>query len=56
LFLDADGTLPKALMPDLLHPQAEGYRRWAGALAKELDRLGIKKARATPAPALVPAA
>ena len=55
LFLDAGGTLPKALMPDLLHPQAEGYRRWAGVLAKQLDQLGIKKARATPAPALVPA-
>ena len=44
LFLDADGTLPKALMPDLLHPQAEGYKRWGELLAQELDKAGAAKA------------
>ena len=29
-FLDADGTLPKSVMPDFLHPQAGGYMTWGG--------------------------
>jgi len=31
-FLDDDGTLPKDIMPDLLHPNATGYRIWAEAM------------------------
>jgi lysophospholipase L1-like esterase len=31
-FLESDGMLPKSIMPDLLHLNEEGYRRWAGAL------------------------
>lgn len=31
-FLDDDGTLPKSVMPDLLHPNPEGYRIWAEAM------------------------
>lgn len=33
VFLEADGSLPKSVMPDALHPNSEGYRRWAEALA-----------------------
>jgi beta-glucosidase len=38
-FLDPDGTLPREIMPDLLHPHAEGYRLWAEALEPTLQRL-----------------
>ena len=31
-FVDADGTIPAALMPDKLHPSAAGYEVWATAL------------------------
>lgn len=31
-FLDADGNIPKDLMPDSLHPAAKGYAIWANAL------------------------
>jgi lysophospholipase L1-like esterase len=31
-FLEADGTLPKALMNDGTHPTEEGYKIWAKAL------------------------
>ncbi|RME67088.1 MAG: mucin-desulfating sulfatase [Verrucomicrobia bacterium] len=32
VFLEPDGRLSKAVMPDFLHPSAEGYRRWAEAM------------------------
>lgn len=32
LFLEKDGILPKALMPDFLHPNAKGYEIWANAM------------------------
>ncbi|OHB52528.1 MAG: hypothetical protein A2Y10_00375 [Planctomycetes bacterium GWF2_41_51] len=31
-FLDNEGTLPKDLMPDFLHPNAKGYQIWAEAI------------------------
>jgi lysophospholipase L1-like esterase len=31
-FLDPDGTLPKTIMPDSLHPNESGYRIWAAAI------------------------
>jgi len=31
-FLDADGNLPKDIMPDSLHPNAKGYQIWADAI------------------------
>jgi len=31
-FLDADGVLPRDIMPDLLHPNAKGYQIWAEAI------------------------
>lgn len=39
VFLDADGTLPAALMPDALHPRAAGYRLWADAIEEPIARL-----------------
>ena len=38
-FLAPDGTLSKAVMPDLLHPNADGYRIWQRALQPTVDRL-----------------
>jgi lysophospholipase L1-like esterase len=50
-FLDDDGTLPKDIMPDLLHPNTKGYYIWAEAIepfvakyvggAPELDEKGF---------------
>lgn len=41
-FLDDKGNLPKAIMPDLLHPNSKGYQIWAEALKPELEKLGLK--------------
>jgi beta-glucosidase len=38
-FLAPDGTLSKDIMPDLLHPNAEGYKIWQREMQPELDRL-----------------
>ena len=38
-FLDEDGTLPKKIMPDLLHPNQEGYEIWAKAVEPKLKEL-----------------
>lgn len=38
-FLDDDGTLPKSVMPDLLHPQESGYRTWAEAMEPMIAKL-----------------
>jgi len=35
-FLAPDGTLPKTIMPDLLHPNANGYQIWADAIVPEI--------------------
>jgi lysophospholipase L1-like esterase len=35
-FLAPDGTLPKDVMPDLLHPNAKGYQIWADAMEPTL--------------------
>ena len=34
-----DGNLPKSIMPDLLHPNAEGYRIWGEAIEPKLAKL-----------------
>jgi lysophospholipase L1-like esterase len=39
-YLEADGTLPKAIMPDLLHPNRKGYEIWAEDLKAGLKELG----------------
>lgn len=41
-FLDADGNLPKDIMPDLLHPNEKGYEIWAKAMEPTLVKL-LKK-------------
>jgi lysophospholipase L1-like esterase len=38
-FLAQDGTLSKDIMPDLLHPNADGYRIWQREMQPTLDRL-----------------
>lgn len=38
-FLDADGRIPDAIMPDQLHPNAAGYKIWAEATQPLLDEM-----------------
>jgi lysophospholipase L1-like esterase len=38
-FLDADGNLPKDIMPDALHPNEKGYQIWAEAMGPTLAEL-----------------
>lgn len=38
-FLTDDGALSKSVMPDLLHPNAAGYRLWAEAMEPTLSAL-----------------
>jgi lysophospholipase L1-like esterase len=38
-FLDAQGEIPKDIMPDGLHPNAGGYKIWAEAMKPTLDGL-----------------
>lgn len=38
-FLESDGTLPKSIMPDALHPNAKGYQIWADAMQPLLDEM-----------------
>lgn len=38
-FLEADGTLSKSIMPDLLHPNEKGYRIWAAAMEPMVAKL-----------------
>ncbi|MDO5580864.1 MAG: GDSL-type esterase/lipase family protein [Planctomycetia bacterium] len=48
-YLKPDGSLPKDLMPDFLHPDAEGYQIWAKAMeAKIMEGLGERPAVAQP--------
>ncbi len=39
VFLDKDGNLPASVMPDYLHPNAEGYQRWGAALEKAISTM-----------------
>lgn len=38
-FLEPDGTLPKDVMPDLLHPNEKGYKIWAEAIEPTVKKL-----------------
>jgi len=38
-FLDADGKIPKEIMPDQLHPSAQGYQIWADAMNPTLEQM-----------------
>ncbi|MFT3829563.1 MAG: GDSL-type esterase/lipase family protein [Opitutaceae bacterium] len=53
LFADAAGDAPLAEFPDLLHPNAAGYAKWAAALRPVLATLGFLETEAdtfTPEP------
>ncbi|MDO9120133.1 MAG: platelet-activating factor acetylhydrolase IB subunit [Nitrospira sp.] len=39
LFLDRDGRLKRDLMPDLLHPNQQGYQVWAEGMEAQLKAL-----------------
>jgi lysophospholipase L1-like esterase len=38
-FLEADGTLPKSIMPDALHPNAKGYEIWAESINPKVQEM-----------------
>ena len=38
-FLQPDGTLPKEIMPDLLHLNAKGYEMWTNAIEGKVKEL-----------------
>jgi lysophospholipase L1-like esterase len=38
-FLEPDGTLPKSVMPDLLHPNEKGYQIWSDAIEAKVKEL-----------------
>ncbi len=38
-FLQPDGTLPKEIMPDLLHLNAKGYEMWTAAIESKVKEL-----------------
>ena len=38
-FLQPDGTLPKEIMPDLLHLNAKGYEIWTAAIEGKVNEL-----------------
>jgi lysophospholipase L1-like esterase len=42
-FLDKDGTLPKTVMPDALHPNQRGYEIWAEAVMPTIHEMLGKK-------------
>lgn len=39
VFLNEEGKLTREIMPDLLHPGEEGYRRWAAAIEPEISKI-----------------
>ena len=42
-FLQPDGTLPKAMFPDELHPNADGYRIWCDAVMPRFEKYAGRK-------------
>ena len=53
VFLEKDGTLPRAVMPDLLHPNSAGYRLWARAMEPTLREL-LGEGPSLPEPIVLP--
>jgi lysophospholipase L1-like esterase/dienelactone hydrolase len=51
VFLNLDGSIRRELMPDWLHPNPEGARRWAQAMEPMLSALMGDKSRDTGVPA-----
>jgi len=52
-FLAADGTLPKDIMPDFLHPNEKGYQIWADAIADKVKQL-LQDVSGKPLPSFSP--
>jgi lysophospholipase L1-like esterase len=52
-FLAADGTLPKDIMPDLLHPNEKGYQIWADAIIDKVKQL-LQEVGGKPLPSFSP--
>jgi lysophospholipase L1-like esterase len=52
-FLAADGTLPKDIMPDLLHPNEKGYQIWADAIIDKVKQL-LQEVAGKPLPSFSP--
>ncbi len=46
-FLDSKGEIPTDVMPDLLHPFAFGYRKWAMAMEPTLAKLMHRRPKTT---------
>ena len=46
-FLDAKAEIPTEVMPDLLHPMAFGYRKWAMAMEPTLAKLMGRRPKTT---------
>ena len=44
-FLEADGTLSKTIMPDLLHPNEKGYQIWTDAIEAKAEKFAEMEAR-----------
>lgn len=42
-FLEPDGTISRATMPDFVHPTAKGYEIWANAIQPVIDRYLVPK-------------
>ena len=53
-FLDADGTIPKEVMADALHPTLRGYQIWADAMASEIEKIFPDAPRNNAVPPSVP--
>jgi hypothetical protein len=52
-FLAADGTLPKDVMPDALHPNEKGYQIWADAIIDKVKQM-LQTDPTKPAPGFSP--
>jgi len=52
-FLAADGTLPKDIMPDSLHPNEKGYQIWADAIIDKVKQL-MQEDSGKPVPSFSP--
>ncbi len=52
-FLAADGTLPKDIMPDFLHPNEKGYQIWADAIVDKVKQL-LQDVSGKPVPSFSP--
>ena len=52
-FLTPDGTLPRDVMPDFLHPNEKGYQIWADAIVDKVKQM-LAEDSGRPAPSFSP--